>query len=692
MARGDINQRIRLVGGDEVQRGLADIGRAGERTFHDLGAASGRLNQNFGGFQKTLGQVQAGLGAFGGALGGALGQISGAVAGISGGIAGIGAAAAAAVAGLALLAAKGAAAAAKVDDGAQRVGTSAENYQKLGFAFEQSGASADEFEAAMGKILEAAEAGGEAAKPFEKLGVSLKNAAGNVRDPAEVFADVAEKIAAIEDPTGRSAKAVELFGRRIGTKLVQPLSAGRDGLKALGDEADRLGVTLSAADIKIGAAFDDTIAKLGGVLRGTTAKLGLSFAPAFTEAGEILAQAFGAAQPAIVAAAQSIAAAVGPVFVDLANLIAGNTDKIDSQFLLALGDAAKVVGAAFRTMGTVVGAVLTSLGAGFRLIADTINSVFGTKFTAGDIPAFIIAIKLGAVAIGVLTAAFVALRVAALANPITAIITAIAILAAVIAENWPAITAKLVELGQGFNNLAASVKAAWDGATTWLREKWDGAFGWIIEGVNNVIAWFEGAFGKIRDAWTATVDWVVSKLETLIGWYRSLVAWAEKAASAIRSATSAGGPQQGAIATGAHGGRVVGPGTSTSDSIFARLSAGEYVVQAAAVRRYGVGFLHALNRMALPAGRIEAALRGFSIGGLVDGLRMPVPAFAMGGAIPAKLGGAGAAAGGPNVRLELVMGGKTFGPMMTEQQVVDGIRRYAVRERIASAGRAPSLG
>ena len=45
----------------------------------------------------------------------------------------------------------------------------------------------------------------------------------------------------------------------------------------------------------------------------------------------------------------------------------------------------------------------------------------------------------------------------------------------------------------------------------------------------------------------------------------------------------------------AGGGYVRGPGTSTSDSIPARLSAGEYVLRAEAVRRLGVDFLHRLN-------------------------------------------------------------------------------------------------
>lgn len=47
----------------------------------------------------------------------------------------------------------------------------------------------------------------------------------------------------------------------------------------------------------------------------------------------------------------------------------------------------------------------------------------------------------------------------------------------------------------------------------------------------------------------------------------------------------------------ANGGFVSGPGTPTSDSIPAMLSDGEYVIRAAAVNRYGVGFFDSLNQM-----------------------------------------------------------------------------------------------
>jgi len=66
----------------------------------------------------------------------------------------------------------------------------------------------------------------------------------------------------------------------------------------------------------------------------------------------------------------------------------------------------------------------------------------------------------------------------------------------------------------------------------------------------------------------------------------------------------------------AGGGYVTGPGTSTSDSIPARLSHGEYVVNARAVSRLGVSFLDAIN--GLSAGpRLSAGRLAFAAGGLV---------------------------------------------------------------------------
>lgn len=58
----------------------------------------------------------------------------------------------------------------------------------------------------------------------------------------------------------------------------------------------------------------------------------------------------------------------------------------------------------------------------------------------------------------------------------------------------------------------------------------------------------------------------------------------------------------------AHGGMVTGPGTGTSDSITARLSQGEYIMRADAVKKHGVGYMNYLNQGGMPC---------FATGGLV---------------------------------------------------------------------------
>ena len=65
----------------------------------------------------------------------------------------------------------------------------------------------------------------------------------------------------------------------------------------------------------------------------------------------------------------------------------------------------------------------------------------------------------------------------------------------------------------------------------------------------------------------------------------------------------------------ATGGYIVGEGTSTSDSIPAMLSNGEFVVKASAVRKYGTGFLNAVNN------------------GNFTKLHMPIARFADGGSV-----------------------------------------------------------
>jgi hypothetical protein len=77
----------------------------------------------------------------------------------------------------------------------------------------------------------------------------------------------------------------------------------------------------------------------------------------------------------------------------------------------------------------------------------------------------------------------------------------------------------------------------------------------------------------------------------------------------------------GATAAGhASGGLITGPGSGTSDSILARVSNGEFVMSAKAVKQFGAGFFAGLNNLSMPR-------MAFASGGLADFGGAPAPSY-----------------------------------------------------------------
>lgn len=152
-------------------------------------------------------------------------------------------------------------------DMSDRTGASAAALAELGYAAEQTGASAEDVEIGFKKMQKqiGAAAGGSksATKTFTDLGLSL----GDLQkmSPEQQFEAVGKAIAAIPDPTMRAAKALEVFGKS-GTKLT-PLLADMDALR---QKARDLGIVPDDAQIKLadelGDALDDVKKAAGGVV------------------------------------------------------------------------------------------------------------------------------------------------------------------------------------------------------------------------------------------------------------------------------------------------------------------------------------------------------------------------------------------------------------------------------------------
>jgi len=168
---------------------------------------------------------------------------------------------------------------------------------------------------------------------------------------------------------------------------------------------------------------------------------------------------------------------------------------------------------------------------------------------------------------------------------------------------------------QGWKNEIASTKLVVDEVATKIdgsiQDGLTEAFTGIIDGSKSAAA----AFGDFGRSILATIQKILAQklAESLFG---NLFKAGAGTGSGLGSMIS------GLFKGFAGGGYVRGPGTSISDSIPARLSAGEFVVNARAVGRVGVAFLDALNGVAagprVTAGRVAFAEGGFVANTLTD--------------------------------------------------------------------------
>jgi hypothetical protein len=232
--------------------------------------------------------------------------------------------------------------------------------------------------------------------------------------------------------------------------------------------------------------------------------------------------------------------------------------------------------------------------------------------------------------------------------------------------------------------------------------------GSAAQAADAVVAPFEGLPGKISSilsgiqslvqngfaALSATVNSLAGQIDAAISRILSALQAAAEAARQLRaqasgSAADSGG-SHGGFADGGH--LATGPGTATSDSIPIWASLGEFITRAKAVAYYGPGVFHALNNMTLPRDFFKA-IRGFNIGGVVDGFSrsLTVPRMASGGMVPALVAaGASAEAGGTmRVKLDFGLGIDQVFDLVTDTFTATRLQQFAIRQQQTSAGRRP---
>jgi hypothetical protein len=166
---------------------------------------------------------------------------------------------------------------------------------------------------------------------------------------------------------------------------------------------------------------------------------------------------------------------------------------------------------------------------------------------------------------------------------------------------------------QDWKNAIAEVRHVTDDVAVAIDGAVQDSFASLFESIGSGAASARQAFADFARSVLASINRIASQnlAESLFG-------------SLFGAAGATGGASPGTLLSSllqgsqalADGGYVSGPGTATSDSIPARLSTGEYVLRAEAVRRWGVAFLDTLNGRSLPASPSLGRM-AFAAGGLV---------------------------------------------------------------------------
>jgi len=169
-----------------------------------------------------------------------------------------------------------------LDKMSSRVGASVEFLSALGHAAELGGTDIAAMEVGIRKLqrtaYDASRGPGTAKDAFAELGVNVMGAGAQLKTSEQLFMESAAALSRMQDNTRKAALATVVFGK-AGTSLLPMLTAGKEGLLAMMEEAKRLGLVMSTQDAKAAAELTDAWTRLISTFKRVMVEIGGTLAP-----------------------------------------------------------------------------------------------------------------------------------------------------------------------------------------------------------------------------------------------------------------------------------------------------------------------------------------------------------------------------------------------------------------------------
>lgn len=165
----------------------------------------------------------------------------------------------------------------KVDKMSQKIGISAEAYQKWDYVMKRAGGNVDSLKMGMKTLSQQAEKNSDA---FQKLGISQEEVATLSKE--DLFNKTVQGLSQMKDSTERTALATQLLGR-AGADMGPLLNQGSDAIKEQMEIAEKYGMVMSDKAVKASADWNDSLTTLSMTTKGLKNRLMGEFLPSLTE-------------------------------------------------------------------------------------------------------------------------------------------------------------------------------------------------------------------------------------------------------------------------------------------------------------------------------------------------------------------------------------------------------------------------